>query len=437
MKRTFYLIIVLMFGLLPKAFCQISVIQLTFTASYNGQYVPVDSILIENLTQGGDTVLFYPDTVLVLDNFATGMNEHVTSSADYFTLSQNYPNPFLDKTTFRIYLPQDDHMQISVFNLLGQTVARFENTLAGGIHAFDFYNGIDKNYILSVSAGGKIKSIKMAGLKGSTDKSCALVYSGKEKALSGYKSQKGINDFQFSPGDSLRFICYAKTTALVNGSDVIVDIPQSNNTYTFEILEGIPCQGIPEVIYQEKTYETLQIGSQCWFRENLNVGSFINISQSQTNNEQIEKYCYFNNESYCDTYGGLYQWNEMMQYALPSELQGICPEGWHIPSNVQFTGLVNILGGISVAGGKLKETGTAHWLSPNSGATNEVGFTALAAGAGVNGGFQYLMQGSVFWTSTETSSTTAWWRAIYYAENIMDNGSTTKTTGFSVRCMKD
>ena len=94
--------------------------------------------------------------------------------------------------------------------------------------------------------------------------------------------------------------------------------------------------------------------------ENLNVGTRINGSGSQTNNSTIEKYCYDDNEANCTTYGGLYQWDESMQYSTMPGVQGICPTGWHLPTDAEWTTLTTYLGGEGIAGGKKKETGTTH-----------------------------------------------------------------------------
>jgi uncharacterized protein (TIGR02145 family) len=118
--------------------------------------------------------------------------------------------------------------------------------------------------------------------------------------------------------------------------------------------------------------------------ENLNVGTKINSTsdgQLQTDNEILEKYCYNNDIANCNIYGGMYEWNEAMQYDTTEGAQGICPDGWHIPTDAEWTTLTTFLGGESVAGGKMKEAGFAHWYSPNTGATNESGFTGLPGGA--------------------------------------------------------
>ena len=122
-----------------------------------------------------------------------------------------------------------------------------------------------------------------------------------------------------------------------------------------------------------------------WMKENLIVGIMIDSTLDATDNGIIEKYCNQNSDSLCNIYGGLYQWDEMMDYKLsdngnPGITQGIFPIGWHLPTDSEWTELTDFLGGASLAGGKLKETGIVHWHSPNTGATNESGFTALPVG---------------------------------------------------------
>ena len=86
-----------------------------------------------------------------------------------------------------------------------------------------------------------------------------------------------------------------------------------------------------------KLYQTILIGEQCWMKENLNIGEIINGTQEQTNNSIIEKYCHDNIGTNCDIYGGLYQWDEVMQYLTNEGVQGICPQGWHIPTDAEWT----------------------------------------------------------------------------------------------------
>jgi uncharacterized protein (TIGR02145 family) len=200
-----------------------------------------------------------------------------------------------------------------------------------------------------------------------------------------------------------------------------------------------PTCGIPITdIRDGKTYNTVQIGTQCWFKENLNIGTRIDGSQNQTNNGIIEKYCYNNTEANCAIYGGLYQWNEMMQYLTTPEVQGICPIGWHVSSDAEWTSLITYVGFDIDAGGKLKETGTTHWQSPNAAATNETGFTSLPGGYRLpDASFIYIGYDGTWWHSTETSTSHAWDRSMLYNSGSVDRGSSDKTIGFSVRCLKD
>ena len=141
-------------------------------------------------------------------------------------------------------------------------------------------------------------------------------------------------------------------------------------------------------------YSTVQIGTQCWMGDNLNDGKFINSDQSQTNNSELEKYCYNNDEKNCEKYGGLYQWDEMMKYTSNSGSQGICPDGWHIPTFEEFTELMNYFKDNINA---LKST--EDWNNDKNG-NNQSNFNALPSGNFL-AGFKDLGDEFGFWTSKE------------------------------------
>ena len=224
----------------------------------------------------------------------------------------------------------------------------------------------------------------------------------------------------------------------------------NNNTYSAQTkvkliatTSGGPC-GQPFTDSRDgKTYNTVQIGTQCWMAQNLNIGTIINGSGNQTNNGINEKYCYNNLESNCTIYGGLYQWNEIMQYVTTPGVKGICPTGWHIPTDAEWTLVTTFLGGTSVAGGKMKSTGTIEagtglWHSPNTGATNESGFTSVPAGYRVGSGtFNYVGSLGYWWSSTEFGTYPAWFRSMYYYGSDVSSYNGRKDYGFSVRCLRD
>ncbi|MCX6272817.1 MAG: hypothetical protein NTU44_16690 [Bacteroidetes bacterium] len=192
-----------------------------------------------------------------------------------------------------------------------------------------------------------------------------------------------------------------------------------------------------------QVYPTIQIGAQCWMQKDLNVGTMVTSTYAGSphsdvsNNGIIEKYCYNNDPANCAIYGGLYDWNEMMQYTTTEGVQGICPNGWHIPTDAEWTILTDYLGGEAVAGGKIKEPGFTHWTAPNIGATNESGFTALGAGYRYYyGGFANLYYYAIFWSSSESSSTLGVGQNLDYYSAGATSYSSDESFGFSLRCVR-
>jgi uncharacterized protein (TIGR02145 family) len=218
------------------------------------------------------------------------------------------------------------------------------------------------------------------------------------------------------------------------------------------LVMNIPCPGVPTVTYSGESYPTVQIGTQCWFAKNLNVGTMINSTTSadnQTNNGTMEKYCYNNDPANCSIYGGLYQWAEAVQYqngasnttspspAFTGNVRGICPAGWHLPSDAEWNSLETTLGGLSVAGGPLKST-SGLWTAPNTGATNSSGFSALPGGnRRVDGAFNSIGIRTLFWSSSESSSTSAVGRSLEYNFSFIGLRNNAKSPGFSARCTQD
>lgn len=193
--------------------------------------------------------------------------------------------------------------------------------------------------------------------------------------------------------------------------------------------------GVATVDYAGKTYNTVQIGNQCWLKENLNVGVMIQSNQNQTNNSIIEKYCYNNLEENCTIYGGLYQWWEIMEHACCIEgAKGICPEGWHIPTYAEIQYLNTEVGG---DGNSLKAIGQG---SGEGAGTNTNGFSALLAGQRyIEGNFGDLGFVIWFWSSTDVfggGSTAYVFLLLGYTSLIyLDDDS--KLNGNSVRCIRD
>jgi uncharacterized protein (TIGR02145 family) len=184
-------------------------------------------------------------------------------------------------------------------------------------------------------------------------------------------------------------------------------------------------------------YNTILIGNQCWMTRNLSVGVMIDSASNQNDNYVLEKYCYHSLAENCEIYGGLYQWGEMMQYHTYEGAQGICPDGWHIPAMNEWETLISTLGGSTIAGGKLKEAGSLHWHSSNTG-SNTSGFTGLGSGyREIDSRFYNLLLTGTFWSSSQEDETYATSYDLIYNTNVIDADDYEKTTGLSVRCVKN
>ena len=193
-------------------------------------------------------------------------------------------------------------------------------------------------------------------------------------------------------------------------------------------------------------YNTVYIGRQCWMKENLNIGTIISGSEEMTDNSTIEKYCFDNNEANCETYGGLYQWDEIMQYVTNEGARGICPSGWHLPTDDEWKTMEIALGMSqseadadgyrgSDQGEQMKST--TGWYNYGNG-TNSSGFTALPGGYRYSdGSFNYLGYRGYWWSSSESSGALAWGRVLHCDYGQVHRYYYDKTYGRSVRCLKD
>lgn len=199
-------------------------------------------------------------------------------------------------------------------------------------------------------------------------------------------------------------------------------------------------------------YQTILIGNQVWMAENLattkyNDGTSIPNVTDPTDWAALTTagYCWFQNDSatYAPTYGALYNWHTVNWGTL-------CPSGWHVPSDAEWKIMEMHLGMTQTEadgwgfrgtdeGGKLKEVGFTHWWSPNAGATNSSGFTALPSGEREEDGsfFTWLGPFGEWWSATEFSSSHAWIRELHCTQELVARIEDTKTNGFSVRCVKD
>jgi uncharacterized protein (TIGR02145 family) len=192
------------------------------------------------------------------------------------------------------------------------------------------------------------------------------------------------------------------------------------------------------------SYKTVKIGDQVWMAENLKVSKFSdgtdipNVSDgTQWSNLTTSAWAYCNNDAVNNAkYGKLYNW-----YTLSPTMNGnknVCPSGWHVPTDAEWTVLTEYLGGEIIAGGKMKEVGITSWNSPNTYATNISFFTGIPAGERYfGGGYGDIGRFGYWWSSTEDGEGGVWNRKLYLNNGYIGSNHGSKGDGFSVRCLKD
>jgi len=262
---------------------------------------------------------------------------------------------------------------------------------------------------------------------------------------------QGILNWQISVGSLLWISAIPNMGATTAGPDLVyINIDRTNlsqgvhNEHVFITSNGglksleikvtvsgsVPPQSTVTDI-DGNIYSTILIDNRWWMNENLRV------THSPSGND-IQSYYYNNSSEYLTIYGRLYTWEVVMNYASQEKVQGICPNGWHIPSRNEWDSMILYLGGHNEAGGKLKATGTLYWLPPNEGATNRSGFTALPGGdRWYDGTYHYKGERAFFWTSTEYDNSQAFLSYLHNATSETVVQEVLKVNGMSVRCIKN
>jgi hypothetical protein len=419
------------------AFSQRPTIQLTFTAEYNNLHVPLDSILIQNLTQPGDTMLFAPDTVLFLD-YVSGIPDNGGTAKSSFSVSPNYPNPSVDgKTSIDVFIPERENITMRIVDIRGSEVASYENTLDAGNHHFTFLAGKEKYYVLSVNCGNENRSIKMINSGNSNQMQGILIYQGSTETESSMKSQEATAGFDFSLGDQLQFTAYANGYLL----SIIIDIPESNKTYTFELVSSVfTCgssitinhlAGEVAPVNKTVTYGTVTNipgePSKCWITSNLGADH-----QATAKNDATEPsagwYWQFNRKQGYKHTGSVRTPNTPWITSISEDSDWQVSNdpcalelgaGWRIPTSFEWNN-------VRISGN------WANWDGPwNSGLKlHAAGFLHYAAGSldlrGAHGRY---------WSSLQTN-------ADYGRDMIFGSGFSMiyddpKAAGFTLRCIRE
>ena len=384
---------------LSVALC-IPVFSQTLTFNATGAATTIEKVKAENLRTR--------DTVSVNGNIILLKGPQDINDKQQSDLLKVYPNPFADYTLFEYGTEQGENVSITITNSLGQLIANMEKYLTMGTHCFEFEPSEAGIYNLSIKSDGKKYSQTLvcdhAKKMGNT-----IIYKN-YKSIAREKSATVLagNELNYIPGDVIKFEC---STGIYGA--VLADAPTQDKTYTVEFVACVDADSVHH-------YKTVKICNQTWMAENVNAGVMLQHSGntiSQTDNDRIDKFCYDNDRVNCDKYGGLYTWHETMQYASSDngsigKVQGVCPTGWHIPTDKEWQVLIDCLGDDSTSGGKMKALGifednTGNWYSPNAYATNSSGFSAEPGGYicyKCGGSFNYIHREGRYWAATLCSS---------------------------------
>jgi uncharacterized protein (TIGR02145 family) len=440
------LTLIVLLSLVGSTTSQGQVITLTFTGQYQAAPLPVDSVLIMNLSQGGDTTLYFPDTLLVLGT--TGVVS--LGATGVFALLPNHPNPFSGTTSVDLHVQEAGVVRMGVSDALGREVAGHQGTLSPGTHRFAFQGGMAGVHILWVEMNGARRSIRMVSTGDGVRHQAKLLYMGSSAPMDSSKSGRAL--FTWEPGDQLRYIGYGTTAGGSPASGWIEEVPVNSTDHVFTFANGFPCPDSPTVTdIDGNNYPVVQIGDQCWMAANLRTASYRdgstvpnvtdNTAWTQLNTGAWSNYG--NDPSNDPIYGKLYNW-----FAAADPL--LCPQGWHLPTDAEWQQMelalgmpavelnsTGLRGGAQNVGGMLKAT--SLWDAPNTGATNETGFSSVPSGYRFSsvGSFDGLGNSGFWWSATENGTQQAWFRSMYFSNAGIDRGSSTKRPGYCVRCVRD
>ncbi len=217
-------------------------IELTFTGDNNGQPISLDSVIVKNVTQGGEIILYPPDLSLTL--IITGIEDGVDEADPAFCLHQNYPNPFHNQTSVQLNVPGTAIVKMLVSNLLGQNLLSTNNVLDAGQHTFSFTPGKESCYFLTANCEGQTKTIKMLCNPGKAGQAISLSHTGQTVPVPPLKTLQLLGELPFELGDELLMIAYSEY-----GESGIVKSPEMSQEYIMQFATNIACPGLDSLLY--------------------------------------------------------------------------------------------------------------------------------------------------------------------------------------------
>ena len=450
-------------------------VTLTFTAKdAANQYVQLNRVSITNLTKGWQETIYWPDTTLTMQN-GTGIEDIETQCTTFPQLSQNNPNPFTGATEVNLMVANEGLVYLQIADVNGKIVETQNfSSQQLGTHQFRITLATAGTYVMTVRQNGHTSSIKMV-CNGGADAN-KMEYIGNvgtqfiESETQAKNAPKYTTTNPFNFGDQMEYVGYAT----INGTEVesqhITQVQNVSQSIILQFAEtsggtlqgGQPCPGAATVTdIDNNTYNTVQIGNQCWMKENLRTTCYANGTSialgSSTSTVMAYRYYPNNDTSNVPTYGYLYNWpavmgNSSTSSANPSGVQGICPTGWHVPSDAEWAQLIDYVSSQSqyVCGGDSSYiakalASTTGWTSftgtcdvgYNPSANNATGFSALPAGSHIGPFNDDFGHRAYFWSASEEGDYIAYSRLLGYKYASVYMNDYFKDHGFSVRCVRD
>ncbi len=411
----------------------LSAVNYTISFSGSGSATNVEGVTVTNLKTAQVTTVPAGGSLLLI-MLATDLEENNSSDGQLHL----FTNPSSSYVTAEYYSDRAGDAQIEVLDMLGNRLAVLNQQLSEGSNTFKICGMASGIYMVNLKAFGKCSAVKTVG-RADGNNNITINYQGVQNIKRSYsKNQlKATGQLTYTPGDWLMF--QGKSGIY---STVVTDDPTSSKTIDFNF---IACTD-----GDNNNYPVVKIGAQTWMARNLattkyndgttaipNISGSSNTTWTQT---ITPAYCWYNGDAGVynkTTNGALYN-----GYAVTTS-KNVCPIGWHVPTDTEWTTLANTLGGNSVAGGKLKDTNTGInvWADPNEGANNQSGFTAPPAGYRdyYYGSFDKKGDGTIFWSATNDPNNTIqqWSRSLGFTTAFISRISSDKKSGYSVRCVKD
>jgi uncharacterized protein (TIGR02145 family) len=414
----------LMLGLLWSVFPGLTAQNYQITFSGSGMSNVVQTVRVWNLTADTTFTMNGNDTLTLIR--PSGIDQSTPIQRQLVV----YPNPSDKGSSIAFHNVEPGDVTLELLDVSGKLITRHVEALPSGQHTFQIGETVAGIYIIQINTPSSTFSTKWisGGMSGSpaprvtyTGRPAIPLITGK---LSGINSVVQLN---YTDGDQLMFRGVSG-----NYNTIVTAVPTQSMHIDFGF---VACTDI-----DNNHYPVVVIGTQTWMASNLKVTKYNNGTSipevSDFNswaNTTTPAYCWYNNDPVKGaTYGALYKWQTI-------DGGNLCPTGWRVPAVADWTALIIYLGGDTLAGGKIKETGTLHWDTLMPGTSNASGFTALPAGMrAVSGGtFQALGTTAYFWTSQDYSANFAHMRYVAHNSNTLSAAGNNKGNGFSVRCIRD